>query len=167
MPASATDRELKRLRKRIWEYQLQDQRDKLKWEIYVLQVESDVQEAHRKIESLTEATRKLAAIIEHRLGEKSPPPVLTEEQKEYQDKEDTKRDELFLESDLRGKKIRSLKKKLEGVKADYNLESADKEIIDVEEPVEEFVREVFRDANRSRRPKRKRYTPQRCMKKEE
>ena len=91
MPASATDRELKRLRKRIWDYQLQDQRDKLKWEIYVLQLESDVQEAHQKIESLTEATRKLAAIIEHRLGEKSSPPVLTEKQKEYQDSEDTKK----------------------------------------------------------------------------
>ena len=167
MPASATDRELKRLRKRIWENQLQDHKDKRELEFEVLHLSQSLILAHTYIGSLTEATRKLAVTIKQRLGEKSSPPERSDQQLKGLEIADTAAQKKLAIIQKRDRKIRLLEKKLEEVKADYNLESADKEIIDAEEPVEEFVREVFRDANSSRRPKRKRYTPQRCMKKEE
>ena len=137
----------------------------------MLHLESDIEEAHQRIESLTEATRKFSAIIEHRLGEKISPPFYTESQEKLCQRKDAKRDALFLESDKRSNTIRILEQKLQEVKADLIKEEQtvrqNNKIINVNEPVEEFVREVFRDANSSRRPKRKRYTPQCCMKKEE
>ena len=106
--------------------------------------------AHTYIGSLTEATRKLAVIIEQRLGEKSSPPERSDQQLKGLEIADTAAQNKLAIIQKRDRKIRLLEKKLEEVKADYNLESSDKE-----------------EVNRSRRPKRKRYTPQRCMKKEE
>ena len=167
MPTSATDRELKPLRKTIWKIQLQDHKDKRKLELEVLHLSQSLILAHTYIGSLTEATRKLAVIIEERLGEKSSPPERSDQQLKGLEIADTAAQEKLVIIQKRDRKISLLEKKLEEVKADYNLESVNKEIINVDEPVEEFVQEVFEEANRSRRPKRKRYTPQRCMKKEE
>ena len=47
----------------------------------------ELKEAHLRISSLTEATRKLAVIIEESLGEKSEPPVGIEEQEEKEEEE--------------------------------------------------------------------------------
>ena len=167
MPSSATDRELKRLRKRIWENQLQDQKDKRELEFEVLHLSQSMILAQTYIGSLTEAIRKLAVIIKQRLDKKSSPSEKSDQQFKGLEIADTAAHKRLAIIHKRDKKIRILQKKLQEVKADYNLESVNKEIIDIDEPVKEFVREVFRDANSSRRPKRKRYTPQRCVKKED
>ena len=171
--------ELELLRTRFWEYQLKTERYKRRVHNKLLHLDSQVAEAHQKIESLIETTRKLAAIIEHRLGEKLPPPVISKQQRVDIQIEDERREELYRHTEYFEDNIFSLQAKLQVRKSELIYKEqrarANGEIINVDKPLEELVREVLRDNHKispreeysSRKPKRKRYTPQRCVKKED
>ena len=73
MPRTA----LQDLRTRFWKYQLDTERYKQRVHCELLDLDKQLAEARQNINSLTEATQKLAAIIEHRLGEKMPPPRMS------------------------------------------------------------------------------------------
>ena len=74
MPRTA----LQDLRTRFWKYQLDTERYKQRVHCELLDLDKQLAEARQNIDSLTDATQRLAAVIKHRLGEKVPPPRKTD-----------------------------------------------------------------------------------------
>ena len=175
MPRTA----LEDLRTRFWKYQLDTERYKRRVHCELLDLDKQLAEARQNIDSLTDATQRLAAVIKHRLGEKVPPPRKTDKQWDDELHLDAIRCEKEEKQEVYQFKIWDLEAKLQNEQNDLKKEAEEVEAfgdrIDVDDPIVHLTNIVLRGDNkrspregyRDRRPKRKRYTPKRCIKKEE
>ena len=174
MPRTA----LQDLRSKFWKYQLDTEKYKQRVHLELLDLDKQLAEAHRNINSLTDATQRLAAVIEHRLGEKVPPPRKTDKQWDDELHLDAIRCEKEEKQEVYQFKIWDLEAKIQNEKNDLIKEAEEvrafSNLIDVNNPLEELANIVLRgnqkrsprEGYRSKKPKRKRYTPKRCVKKE-